>query len=63
MNDTQTYLYNQLVTILTNNNPGASAASVQQLATELSGLWATLILPNLQVDLSTGKVTFIVPTS
>lgn len=59
----QQYLYGQLVTILTTNNPGADSANISLLAGELAGLWANLILPNLQVDLGTGKVNFIVPTS
>lgn len=57
----QQWLYGQLVTVLTANNPTASVASIQLLATELSGLWANLILPNLKVDLATGNVNFVVP--
>lgn len=57
----QQWLMAQLTTILANNNPGASADEVAQLAGELSGLWANLILPNLQVDLSTGQINFVVP--
>lgn len=57
----QQWLYGQLVTILTANNPGASPGEVAKLAGELSGLWAQLILPNLSVDLTTGTVSFVVP--
>lgn len=57
----QQYIYGQLVTILTQNNPQASATNVDLLATELSGLWANLILPNLSVNLTTGTITFNVP--
>lgn len=59
----QQYLQSQLVTILTVNNPQASPASVTLLSNELAGLWANLILPNLSVNLTTGAVTFIVPSS
>lgn len=59
----QQYLYSQLVTILTTNNPNADPAGVSLLANELAGLWANLILPNLSVNLSTGVVTFVVPGS
>lgn len=59
----QQWLYTQLVTILTTNNPNAAAASIDLLATELSLLWASLILPNLSVNLTTGAVTFLVPLS
>lgn len=58
----QQWLYAQLVTILTTNNPAADPASIDLLATELSGLWASLILPNLRVDLLTGLVTFVIPS-
>ena len=59
----QQYLYSQLFTILQNNNPGADAGEIAQLAMELSGLWANLILPNLSVNLTTGAITFNVPSS
>lgn len=62
MSPQQLWIYNQLVTILTTNNPNASIASIQLLATELSGLWANLILPNLTVNLTTGAVSFVVPS-
>lgn len=57
----QQWLQAQLTTVLTTNNPNADPASVTLLATELSLLWANLILPNLSVNLSTGAVTFVVP--
>lgn len=60
---TQQWLTSQLTTILQNNNPGASSDEVLTLATELAGLWANLILPNLQVNLTTGAVTFVIPSS
>lgn len=59
--ETQAWLQGQLVTILQTNNPAAAPAEVSKLATELSGLWAMLVLPNLLVDLVTGAVTFVVP--
>lgn len=59
----QQWLVGQLTTILQSNNPGASSDEVSQLALELSGLWANLILPNLQINLSTGAITFNVPSS
>lgn len=59
----QQWLIGQLSTILQTNNPGATPDEVTQLATELSGLWANLILPNLQVNLTTGVISFIVPSS
>lgn len=57
----QQWLQAQLVVILTTNNPNASTASIQLLATELSTLWTGLILPNLTVNLTTGAVSFTVP--
>lgn len=59
----QQWLQAQLVTILTTNNPSADPAGITLLATELSGLWANLILPNLSVNLSTGAVSFVIPSS
>lgn len=59
----QQWLVGQLTTILQTNNPGASSDEVSQLAMELAGLWANLILPNLQVNLTTGAITFNVPSS
>lgn len=58
----QQYITGQLVTILTQNNPQATSASINVLATELSGLWANIILPNLSVNLTTGTITFNVPS-
>ena len=58
----QQWLQAKLTLILTTNNPQADPASVSLLATELSNLWSTLILPNLTVNLSTGSVTFNVPS-
>lgn len=58
---TQQWLQAQLTAVLTANNPYADPASITLLATELSGLWANLILPNLIVDLTTGKVSFVIP--
>lgn len=57
----QQWLFGKLTTILASNNPGASADEVAQLAGELAGLWATLILPNLTADLTTGAIVFNVP--
>lgn len=57
----QQYLVSQLTPVLTANNPGASAAGVQTLATELAGFYLTMILPNLSVNLTTGAVSFVVP--
>lgn len=59
----QQYLVSQLSPILQGNNPGADSSEVAQLAMELAGLWANLILPNLSVNLTTGVVTFNVPSS
>lgn len=63
MNPTQTYIFNKLVTILTTNNPQADPNSIILLATELSSLWANLILPNLTADTTTGVITFNIPSS
>ena len=57
------WLISQLTSILQANNPGASSDEISQLATELAELWINLILPNLQVDLTTGAITFNVPSS
>lgn len=59
----QQWLVSQLAPILQSNNPGASSDEVLQLATELAGLWANLILPNLSANLTTGAIVFTVPTS
>ena len=59
----QQWLYAKLVVILTTNNPNADPAGINLLATELSGLWATLVLPNLSANLTTGAIVFNVPSS
>lgn len=58
----QQWLISQLTPIVAANNPGASSAQVTAYVTQITTFYITYILPNLQVDLSTGKVSFIVPT-
>jgi hypothetical protein len=57
------YLVSQLVPLIQSNNPGASSDEVTAYATQFADTYLTYILPNLQVDLSNGSVTFVVPTS
>lgn len=57
------WLVSQLVPVIQNNNPGASIDECTAYATSLTVLYFTYILPNLQVNLSTGAITFVVPSS
>lgn len=55
------WLISQLTPVIQANNPGASSDEVIAYATSLAGLYLVYILPNLQVNLITGTVSFIVP--
>lgn len=55
------WLITQLTPIVQANNPGASPDQVTAYVTQLTGFYLTFILPNLQVNLTTGLVNFIVP--
>lgn len=57
------YLIGVLSPIIQANNPGASSDEVTAFATQFSGMYLQYILPNLQVNLSTGSVIFVVPSS
>lgn len=57
------WLVTQLIPVIQGNNPGASSDEVAAYAASLAGLYFTYILPNLQVNLSTGAITFVVPSS
>ncbi len=56
------WLVSQISPVIQSNNPGASSDEVTAYATSLGNLYLTYILPNLQVDLTTGLVSFIVPS-
>lgn len=62
----QTIIINWLVSTLTpvleTNNPQSSAAQCVAYATQLSNFYVLYILPNLQVNLTTGAVNFVVPS-
>lgn len=55
------YIAGVLAPVLQTNNPNADPNSVTLLSNELATYYITVILPNLQVDLTTGLVTFVVP--
>lgn len=57
------YLVSQLVPVIQSNNPGASSDEVTAYATQFAGAYLTYILPNLQVNLTTGAIVFTVPSS
>jgi hypothetical protein len=57
------WLISQLVPVIQSNNPGASSDEVTAYATSLAGLYFNYILPNLQVNLTTGAISFVVPSS
>lgn len=59
----QDYIAGQLEPVLQSNNPGASADEVALLANELAAYQLNIIIPNLLVDFSTGKISFVVPSS
>lgn len=56
------FVYNNIVIFLTDNHPAASADEVAKMAQDMTNMYLNLFLPNLQVDLETGKVSFVVPT-
>lgn len=56
------WLISQLSPVIQANNPGASSDEVTAYATSLSSLYLTYILPNLSVNLTTGVITFVVPS-
>lgn len=56
------YLTDVLTPTITAQHPQAQAAEIQSFAGDFAGFYITYILPNLQVDLVTGKVNFIVPS-
>jgi len=57
------YLISQLTSLIQNNNPGATSDEVTAYATQFADIYLTYIIPNLQVDLNTGAITFVVPSS
>lgn len=56
------WLINQLSPIVQANNPGASSDQVTAYVTSLAAFYTVYILPNLQVNLTTGAVAFVVPS-
>lgn len=57
------YLVSQIVPVIQANNPGASSDEVTQFATQFAGMYLNYILPNLRADLTTGVISFVVPSS
>lgn len=57
------YLVTTLTPVVQNNNPGASSDEISAYVNQLVGFYINYILPNLSVNLTTGAVTFVVPTS
>lgn len=56
------YIVAQISPVIQANNPGASADEVTSFATQLGTFYIGVILPNLQVNLTTGVVNFVVPS-
>ena len=56
------YIANQLYTLLMTNSPGLDPTNTMAYANNVATLYTSLILPNLQVDLTTGMVSFNVPS-
>lgn len=57
------WLISQLAPIIQSNNPGASSDEVNAYVTQLAIFYLNYILPNLQVNLTSGLVNFVVPSS
>lgn len=57
------YLVSVLTPIVTSNNPGASSDEITAYVNQLVAFYIIYILPNLLVNLTTGAVNFIVPSS
>lgn len=57
------YLISTLTPVVQANNPGASSDEVTAYVGGLTTFYLTYILPNLSVNLTTGAITFIVPSS
>lgn len=57
------YLVSQLAPIVQANNPGASSDEITAYVTQISQMYLGYILPNLTVNLSTGTITFVVPSN
>lgn len=58
----QQWLVSQLIPVIQANNPGASSDEVASYAAGLGIFYFAYILPNLQVNLTTGAITFVIPT-
>lgn len=56
------WLVSQVSPVIQANNPGASSDEVTAYATSLGTLYLNYILPNLQVNLTTGLISFVVPS-
>ena len=57
------YLVSQLTVLISANNPQATSEEISAYCTQLASFYTQLILPNLSVNLTTGAVNFIVPSS
>lgn len=56
------WLVTNLTPAIQANNPQATSDACTAYATQLVTVYLTYILPNLQVNLSTGAITFAVPS-
>lgn len=56
------YLISTLTPVVQANNPGASSDEVTAYVTQLATFYLAFILPNLRVDLTTGLISFVVPS-
>lgn len=56
------YIIAQMISLISAQNPGASSDEVSQFATDFAAFYINLILPNLSVNLTTGAITFVVPS-
>jgi hypothetical protein len=59
----QQYIAAQFYNLLMTNNPGLDPQMTQTYAATIAALYTNLILPNLSVNLTTGAITFVVPSS
>lgn len=55
------YIVSQTTPIIQANNPAANPDDCTAVAAQFAQIYLTYILPNLQVDPTTGLVSFVVP--
>lgn len=56
----QQFLYGMIASGLAASYPEADPAGVVRLATNLSTMWVSGVIPNLRADLVTGEITLVV---